>query len=422
MSLTLVNKSSFLNDWLNQMNEKVTYVNDKALVSSLKYIEEHGIPDLKSESYKYLNIESTIKRNFRSLTSAPASTVNSQVLEQYANKNFFTILLHGKNILHDIKTDTVTIYNNPQKLPTNLSGYLNQSNLHQKDFFAALNTAYCSDILIIHITKTPEKPIQIVHSFEHQKNNFHQQRILVVTEQKVQATIYEKFICNNNHSVLSNLFTEVHADKYSTINWISCQNDLSNNLFCFNNFAVNAQHSTNINHHLVSLHGNLWKNNLHFFLQDEQIKCSLNGLAYAKNQTIISNNTSIYHQKPNSESHQQYKNIADDKSTIVFNGFILVEQYAQKTNAYQNSKNILLSENASVYAKPQLEIYADDVKCSHGSSTGYLNQDALFYLQSRGISQSEAQKLLINAFCNEVVSTLNNETIVSEIESLLTNY
>jgi Fe-S cluster assembly protein SufD len=120
---------------------------------------------------------------------------------------------------------------------------------------------------------------------------------------------------------------------------------------------------------------------------------------------------------PNAQSNQLYKNIADDKSTVLFNGFILVEPNAQKTDAYQNSKNILLNDNATIFARPQLEIYADDVKCSHGSSTGALNEDALFYLKARGIDEQTAQKLLLKAFYADIIESIENTDIREYIDS-----
>jgi Fe-S cluster assembly protein SufD len=175
-----------------------------------------------------------------------------------------------------------------------------------------------------------------------------------------------------------------------------------------------------MNLYIISLKGSLWRNNIEVHIQQPDVNAEMKGLSIGKNQSIISQYTSILHHSGHSHSYQLYKNIADDKSTVLFNGFILVDKNAQKTDAYQNSKNILLNDNATLFARPQLEIYADDVKCSHGSTTGSLNEDALFYLKARGIEEKDAQRLLLQAFFNDIIEEIDNadirEFIIQQIE------
>ena len=140
-----------------------------------------------------------------------------------------------------------------------------------------------------------------------------------------------------------------------------------------------------------------------------------------KGNEFVDNHTAVRHNKPNCQSNQLYKGILDEKSTGIFNGKIFVERDAQKTNAYQSSKNILLSDDATINTKPELEIYADDVKCSHGSSTGKVDEDALFYLRTRGLSEDNARRLLLSAFANDVLNTIRIESLRNYLEELVNN-
>jgi Fe-S cluster assembly protein SufD len=169
----------------------------------------------------------------------------------------------------------------------------------------------------------------------------------------------------------------------------------------------------------ISLNGGLIRNNLNILIEGEYCETYMNGLSYVKGKTHMDHHTLADHRKPNSYSNELYKGLYDENSTGVFNGKIYVRQNAQKTNAYQQNRNVLLSEKASVYTKPQLEIWADDVKCSHGATTGKLDETALFYMRARGISEAEARKLLLKAFANEVIEKIEVEELKEYVENLI---
>lgn len=409
MELIYTKKSAFLNEWLNQINNnKVTFIPDEILTESLRFIEEKGIPTIKDENYKYIPIESIIKREFKKIDHSESEKIDTTNLSFLFDKN--KIVLSEKNFFSENLEDGIKIYT-LNNIPDNYAQYIGKTKVHQKDFFAALNTAYSPNLNIIHIQQSLSQPLQI-HHYLNNYSNFSQNRILLLTDDNVQCTVFEIYHTHNlSHSYFYNTLTETFIGKNSIVHWINFQKNPSSNLYCINNIAFNLENASNIKHHQISVDGALWKNNLYFHINDKNTQCHLSGLSFGKNQNIISQNTSVLHHSGYSNSNQLYKNIAEDKSTVLFNGFILVDKNAQKTDAYQNSKNLLLNDNATIFAKPQLEIYADDVKCSHGSSTGALNEDALFYLKSRGINPQDAQKLLLQAFYYDIIESIDNSTI-----------
>lgn len=161
------------------------------------------------------------------------------------------------------------------------------------------------------------------------------------------------------------------------------------------------------------------RNNLNFYQEGEHLESTLKGVTILGGKQHVDHYTLVNHAEPNCESHQDYKSIVADQSTNVFNGKIMVEKIAQKTNAYQQNDNILLSDKATIYTKPQLEIFADDVKCSHGCTIGELDADALFYLQTRGIPKKEGEALLTFAFANSVLESVKIEDLALLVKGLI---
>lgn len=405
----------FLNDWINQISStKVDFIPDNVLVESLKYIEENGIPHLKNEAYRNVPIESILKRYFRKIENNLSSEVNIP-----ASIFSLHVILSPSYTVTNGFHEGLSVVSTPLSREPQYLERLNQTQMHQKDFFAALNTAYNHRLTVIHIHKNIEQPLHILHALE-PFLNFSQHRLLVIVDKDVSVKILESLNdANVQHSYLYNFVTEVFIDEGASVEWYSVQKNITNSVFCIQNTSFSLQKNATLKHYQFSLEGALWRNNLNFHIQDTDINCELKGLSIGKQQNIISQNTAIYHHSGYSHSYQLYKNIAEDKSTVLFNGFILVDKNAQKTDAYQNSKNILLNDNATIFAKPQLEIYADDVKCSHGSSTGALNEDAMFYLKARGIEESEAQKLLLQAFYSDILESIDGIKIKEFIEPLI---
>lgn len=411
----LTQARAFLNEWLNQLNTKASYIPDEVLVEALKALEEIGIPNLKNESYRHIPIENILKRHFRKIQLARIPE-NFIIPESILSNHI--VLLPTSTFIQCADTG-IQSYSNGTGIPEEYSEYIGRISMHQNDFFAALNTAYNENFTVIHIRKSLQNPLHIQHIIP-DHSNFSQHRVLIVVEPQVEARILETYdVPKFQNPFFYNTLTEIYVKNQGHIHWINFQNAFESPLYHINNTAFCLEKASVLNHHQISLQASLWRNNIHIHIQDTDISCQLKGLSIGKKQSIISQNTSIQHHTGYSQSHQLYKQIADDKSTVLFNGFIRVDKDAQKTDAFQNSKNVLLSDDATLLAKPHLEIYADDVKCTHGSTTGTLNNDALFYMKTRGIEEPLAQKLLLQAFYSDIIESLRHDTIKNYIESQL---
>ena len=217
---------------------------------------------------------------------------------------------------------------------------------------------------------------------------------------------------------MTNSVTEIFAEKRAVVDYYKIQNDNLEANLIDNTFVAQKQDSV-VSVNTFSFGGNLTRNNLNFYHGGERIVSNLNGITIIGNSQHVDHYTLVQHATPNCESHQDYKGIFSDKSVGVFNGKIFVEKEAQKTNAFQKSNNILLSDKATINAKPQLEIFADDVKCSHGCTIGQLDETAMFYMQQRGIPKQEAKALLMYAFSNAVIESIKIPELKQRINKII---
>ena len=245
-----------------------------------------------------------------------------------------------------------------------------------------------------------------------------QPRSLVVVEENAQVQIIERHQSLAAHEVLTNAVTEIFAAKSALVDYYKIQND-RDDASLIDNTYVAQEGDSNVNVHTFSFGGKLIRNNLNFFQNGEQIDSTLKGITIIGDKQHVDHNTLVHHIEPNCESHQDYKGIFDERSTGVFNGKVIVEKEAQKTNAYQKNNNVLVSDRSTINAKPQLEIFADDVKCSHGCTIGQLDEQALFYMQQRGIPKKEARALLMYAFANTVLESVKIPEVKERITKLI---
>ncbi|NNK28392.1 MAG: Fe-S cluster assembly protein SufD, partial [Flavobacteriaceae bacterium] len=217
-----------------------------------------------------------------------------------------------------------------------------------------------------------------------------------------------------------NSVTEIFANKRAIIDYYKVQNDNEHASLIDNTFIDQKQASI-CSVHTFSFGGKLTRNNLNFFQKGQRIDSTMKGVTIIEDKQHVDHNTLVHHIEPNCESHQDYKGIFDDRSTGVFNGKVVVEKEAQKTNAFQANNNILVSDKAAINTKPQLEIFADDVKCSHGCTIGQLDESAMFYLKTRGIPEKEARALLMYAFANNVLESVKIPELKARINKLIAN-
>jgi Fe-S cluster assembly protein SufD len=245
-------------------------------------------------------------------------------------------------------------------------------------------------------------------------------RLLIVAEENSSLTLIEKHYGTQNGKVFSTNTQEISLAENAQIHHYRIQAE-NENSFHFSNIEVQQNSNSNYTASTFTFGGALVRNNHHIRLNGKNAEANLNGLIIASHTNLIDNHTLIDHATPHCNSNEMYKGIANDKSSIVFNGKIMVRRDAQKTNAYQSSKNILLSDDATVNTKPQLEIFADDVKCSHGTSTGKVDEQALFYLKARGIGDVSARRLLLQAFAQELIDKIEIESLQEEVINLFEN-
>jgi len=285
-----------------------------------------------------------------------------------------------------------------------------------EQIFAAINTAYHQDGAFLHLQKNTivEEPIYIVHIVDSEAA-LSNPRNLIVIEEGSQAKVVMKTISTNKGASFTNMLTEIFVDKSAHLELNKIQQEGKDD-FQIANEEVWQEANSTFKINTFTLEGALVRNNLNIDLMGQHTETWLNGLYLLEGKQHVDNHTRVFHREPNCVSHELYKGIIDDKGSAVFNGRVLVHREAQKTNAYQSNANMLLTDDAKINAKPELEIYADDVKCSHGSTIGQLDEEALFYLRSRGIPEKIARSILLNAFASDVLQHVGIESLREELK------
>ena len=278
--------------------------------------------------------------------------------------------------------------------------------------FTTLNTAFLHDGVFVYVPKNAvvEKPIHIISLLKADEDSFIQPRHLLVFEENSQAKFVETSHAFGGHRYFTNFVEEIFVARHANVDYYKIQ-DEGDEASQINGTYVHQADESVFSVNTVTLSGILVRNNLTVTLDGEHIESHLLGLVLPTGKQHVDVHTLIDHAKPNCVSNELYKYILEDQSHGIFNGKVFVRQDAQQTNAYKQNKSILLSEGAKMHAKPELEIYADDVRCSHGATTGQLDPEALFYLMSRGLSRREAQATLLLAFAGDVVETVGIEPL-----------
>jgi Fe-S cluster assembly protein SufD len=300
-----------------------------------------------------------------------------------------------------------------------IENYFNK--ITSKNGFNALNTAFCSEGAYIHIkkNKVSKRPIQIIHfSTGKEPALLLQPRNLIVVDENAQVQILERHQSLTKNSTLTNSVTEIFAAKRAQIDYYKIQDDKLEASLIDNTFIDQSQES-HVAVHTFCFGGKLTRNNLNFYQNGQRIESTLKGVTIIGHKQHVDHNTLVHHIAPNCESYQDYKGIFSDNAVGVFNGKVVVEKEAQKTNAFQANNNLLVNDKATINTKPQLEIFADDVKCSHGCTIGQLDENAMFYLQTRGIPEKEAKALLMYAFANNVLESVKIPQLKKGINKLV---
>ncbi|MBI1807021.1 MAG: Fe-S cluster assembly protein SufD [Ignavibacteria bacterium] len=299
--------------------------------------------------------------------------------------------------------------------------YLTRYARYDDNAFTALNTGFLHDGAFIYVPEgiVIEDPIYLVFvSTESDASFVSHPRNLIVVSRNAQVCIVEHYISVEKNSYFTNTVTEIVAGDHSVVEHTKLQSE-SLKAFHIGSMYVHQGPASNFTSNSISFGGVLARNNITALLDAEGCECTLNGLTLSTGQQHIDNHTTIDHAKPHCNSHELYKAILDGKSKGVFNGKIYVRKDAQKTDAKQTNKTLLLSDNATMNTKPQLEIFADDVKCTHGATVGYLDAEALFYLRSRGIDSEAARDMLTYAFASDVTDRVKIEGVREYLSGVL---
>ncbi|XOV94392.1 MAG: Fe-S cluster assembly protein SufD [Bacteroidota bacterium] len=391
-----------------------------------------GLPHKKAEAYKYTPIKRLIEKNFDFTSiSIPKTSWSKQSCEakfygnDQANHLVFINGLFNEEYSKiaspssDLKILTIDSqsYQASEEIKSNLGKLIDEKN----DVFAHLNTAAFNHGLFLHSFKNKDNlPTYIYHFNDGDTVNISMPRILTIVETGSRLRVYEKTFRNGDKNHLTNSLVESVVHTNGELRWTKLQNHTLND-FAIEGFYGSQNKDSRIYTNTFSFKAGLIRNNLGIDLNAENCETHMHGLYYLNQSSHVDNDTSVDHKLPNSFSNELYKGIIDERAHAVFNGKIYVRPQAQKTNAFQSNNNILLSDDAKVNTKPQLEIWADDVKCSHGCTTGQLDEEAIFYLRSRGISKQNAKALMLNAFASETLQEVTDEHIREEVENLILN-
>ena len=397
----------------------------KTRAKALKYFEETGFPTRKDESWKYTSLAALINQDY-SLFPKSESTIELRDVKKYFlydTDTYKVIFIDGvyspflSNTTHDgLDVCLMSAALTKPKYRELINTYFNKI-APANESLTALNTSYAKEGAYIYIPPSvvAEKPIEIIHfASGNETSLWMQPRTLIVVDKNAQVQIIERHQSLKAHAVVTNSVTEIFVHQDAFLDYYKLQNDLESASLIDNTYITQEKNS-HASVHTFSLGGKLIRNNLNFYHKGEHILSTLKGVTILEDQQHVDHSTLVHHAQPNCESHQDYKGIFSDRSEGVFNGKIVVDKVAQKTNAFQQNNNILLENKATINTKPQLEIFADDVKCSHGCTVGQLDEEALFYLRSRGIPKKEAKALLTYAFANTVLNSVQLPSLKKRI-------
>jgi Fe-S cluster assembly protein SufD len=413
----------------NEKNTKNKFI-DNLRQEAIEIFDKTGFPSKKHEEWKYTNLAPLLKTDYKLFPESEEVSIGYQDVKKY--------------FIHDMDTYNVVfvngVYSSYLSSTTHeeadicvMSSAMNKM-VHQpviENFYGkiadkneslvALNTAFTKDGAFIYVPDNVilSKPIQIMFlSTANDTEVMYHPRNLIVIGNNSQAHIIERHQTLDNKANLTNSVTEVQVGKNAEIDYYKVQNDSAEASLIDNTF-ISQERDSRAAFQTFSFGGKLTRNNLNFVQNGENCNSILNGITVISDKQHVDHHTKVEHKFPHCESHELYKGIYDENAHGVFNGKVFVHPEAQKLNAFQQNNNVLLTNNATIDTKPQLEIFADDVKCSHGCTVGQLDDSALFYMQQRGIPKKEAKALLLYAFAAEVLEHVQIPQMKKRITRLI---
>jgi len=373
-----------------------------------------GFPSPREEEWRYTNVSAIEKKLFAPALAPASGPIDKAWLDAYRLHDAWSVvLLNGRFSAELSKLDglpeAVSVLGIAEALvkqPELIENYLGKAVKDSEHGFVAFNTAWFSDGVFVHVPAKHllEKPLQLLHVVtEADADALATTRNLIITETMAQAAFVETYI-GSDCAYLSAVVTEVFVGANADLTLYKMQVE-SEKAYHFGGSYIQQARDARFTHHNFAFGGLLARNDIHADL-DQASECILNGLYVGGKRQHIDNHTRIVHQKPYATSRELYKGVLDDRARGVFQGRVIVAEDAQKTDSEMNNRNLLLSTDAEADTKPQLEIYADDVKCGHGVTVGQLDEKSVFYLQSRCVDEETARNMLTFAFANEMVDKI----------------
>ena len=388
--------------------------------AAITRFEEVGLPGVRDEEWRYTNLRALKSNEYQLATSGATSPVELDATDNPRLVFVDGFLDSARSTALELKGVTFAslasvLSSNPELVESDFGACLEKG----QHGFTALNTAYSQDGYVLNIAKgtVVESVLEVVFVVSDTTSVSHVRNIISVGA-NAQVTIVEKHVGNDGQVYLSNNVTEIIAGENAHIDHFKIQQE-SCDAFHVGGVFINQAANSNVKNHNVALSGLVTRNDTYTNLLGQGAHMEMNGLVLGTGRQHIDNHTQVNHAVPNCTSDEYYKTVLDDQSRSVFRGRIIVAEDAQQTNADQQNNNLLLSKTAEADTKPQLEIYADDVKCSHGATVGQLDPVSLFYLQSRGINTESARALLTFAFANEVIDRVNVDSIREQLTSII---
>ena len=388
---------------------------------------EVGFPTTHDEDWRFTNVSAIAKTSFE---LSPDAKLTKQEVEQFGvaglacqvvfvNGRFSRELSSIGQLPAGVSVSSLAeeISANSSSVESHLGRYLDI----RRDSFSALNTAFAEDGGYVHVRRgvVLAEPVYLLFiSTAGDKPLMSHPRNLLVIENEAQATIVEDYVSIGETVAFSNTATELIAGESAVVSHYMVERE-HRQAFNISTLRIQQARSANVSSHSVLLGGGLVRNNVHPVLAGEGGECLINGLFIGNGRQHLDNYMLVEHASPHGASRQFYNGILDDHAHGVFHGRIIVHKDAQKTDAKQTNRNLLLSDDSRIDTKPQLEIYADDVKCTHGATIGQMEENALFYLRSRGIDEISARKLLLLAFANECLDRMAAGVARDHVEKLI---
>jgi len=424
---TLINKFEEFEASLNGASTSAVHDIRKL---GIKAFDQIGLPSLKHEEYKFTNLSKVLEKKFDWIAPHHESTqITLETLADFEIPNldaYRIVFINGEYAEelsdHQNVKFTISELQNVAEADTDIfEKHFGKHATYEDDAFAALNTAFVKNGTFIKVDKNVvvDKPIAIYNlSDASAGESVNYPRNLILADQSSQVSIIELFGTIGNHNSLVNTVTEIVLGENAIVDYYKIGND-AENAYHVGMTQVYQPNNSTFTANTIAFGGGIIRNNLQIKIDGEGCTANMNGLYLLNGKSHVDNHTVVDHIRPNSESNELYKGILDDSSKGVFNGKVFVRKEAQKTNAFQSNKNILLTDDAVINTKPQLEIWADDVKCSHGCTTGQLDLDAMFYLQARGIDKDKAKAMLLYAFAIDVLDNVKIEALKDHLDQII---